>query len=345
MYVISALAPVFVLVLVGHLLLRFRFAEKDFFHVAAKFAYWIGLPSLLFKNISETTLSLTDAWRVFVMMSIAPLFVAFAGVLAARMFKLDTGRRKTFIHTSFHCNTAFVGLPVILYSLNTHPERKMLIDMASMAVAPMIPIFNIMSIIVMRGSDCSGGKALPLALFSKIATNPQVLSCGAGLIVSFAGLQLPMALSRSLGSLGSMALPLALLSIGAGLSSKNVRDGLAAAVTAASFNVLLLPIIGFVICKIWGLNQYETLIGLIFLACPTASSAYIYARQLKGDPEFAGNVILVSTLISAPVLMKPETLNLKNIKLLPRLTRMRERGRAFETLLILHQLGLRILAR
>jgi hypothetical protein len=150
MYVISALAPVFVLVLVGHLLLRFRFAEKDFFHVAAKFAYWIGLPSLLFKNISETTLSLTDAWRVFVMMSIAPLFVAFAGVLAARMFKLDTGRRKTFIHTSFHCNTAFVGLPVILYSLNTHPERKMLIDMASMAVAPMIPIFNIMSIIVMR---------------------------------------------------------------------------------------------------------------------------------------------------------------------------------------------------
>jgi predicted permease len=44
------------------------------------------------------------------------------------------------------------------------------------------------------------------------------------------------------------------------------------------------------------------LVGLIFLACPTASSAYIYARQLKGDPAFAGNVILISTLISAPAL-------------------------------------------
>lgn len=43
-------------------------------------------------------------------------------------------------------------------------------------------------------------------------------------------------------------------------------------------------------------------VALIFLACPTASSAYIYTRQLKGDPEFAGNVILLSTLLSAPML-------------------------------------------
>jgi hypothetical protein len=99
-----------------------------------------------------------------------------------------------------------------------------------------------------------------------------------------------------------MALPLALLSIGAGLSMRNIRDGFGAAILAAAFNVIALPLAGFALCRFWGLTFGETLLALIFLACPTASSAYIYARQLKGDPEFAGNVILLSTLLSAPAL-------------------------------------------
>jgi len=302
MHVISALAPVFVLVLVGVLLLRLRFADDAFFHVTAKFAYWIGLPCLLFKNIAEARLSLTDAWRIFAVMSIASLAVALLGAGAARFLKLPFPRRKTFIHTSFHCNTAFVGLPVILYALGSHPQGQKLVEMASMAVAPMIPVFNIMSVIVMRDTGGAGRRDLMVTVLKKIATNPQVLSCLAGLAVSFAGLRLPVALSRSLGSLGGMALPLALLSIGAGLSMRNIRDGLGAALLAAAFNVAVLPLAGGLLCRMGGLSPEETLLTLIFLACPTASSAYIYARQLHGDPEFAGNVILLSTLLSAPAL-------------------------------------------
>jgi len=159
-----------------------------------------------------------------------------------------------------------------------------------------------MSVIVMRDTGGAGRRDLMVTVLKKIATNPQVLSCLAGLAVSFADLRLPVALSRSLGSLGGMALPLALLSIGAGLSMRNIRDGLGAAMLAAAFNVAVLPLAGGLLCRMGGLSPEETLLTLIFLACPTASSAYIYARQLHGDPEFAGNVILLSTLLSAPAL-------------------------------------------
>ncbi len=94
---------------------------------------------------------------------------------------------------------------------------------------------------------------------------------------------LPVALSRSLGSLGGMALPLALLSIRAGLTLRNIRDGLGAAswprpsmLRSCRWRAASLPD---------GVSHpEETLLTLIFLACPTASSAYIYARQLHGDP-------------------------------------------------------------
>ncbi|MDD4102420.1 MAG: AEC family transporter [Kiritimatiellae bacterium] len=302
MHVISALAPVFMLVAVGYLLLRWKFADDAFFHVAAKFAYWIGLPSLLFKNIAEASLSLSDAGRVFAVMAAASILTALVSAPVARALGLSATRGRTFIHTSFHCNTAFVGLPVMLYSLTAYPDSDKLIEMASMALAPMIPVFNIMSVIVMRGAVDTAKKGLLVIILKKVVTNPQVLSCLAGLAVAFCGFRLPLALSRSVGSLGSMALPLALMSIGAGLNLRNVRDGLGAACLAAFFNVVMLPLIGFGLCRFGGLTSGETLVSLIFLTCPTASSAYIYARQMKGDPSFAGNVILISTLMSAPAL-------------------------------------------
>jgi hypothetical protein len=302
MNVISALAPVFLLVGVGYLLLRLRFADEAFFRAAAKLAYWIGLPTLLFKNIAESALSVADAWRIVAVMTVATLGIAGLGTLAARGLRLIPARRKTFIHTSFHCNTAFVGLPVILYALSSHPQGKELTELASMVVAPMIPIFNVLSVIVMRDTDGAGGTGLMAALARKILLNPQVLSCAAGLAVSLAGLRLPLVLSRSLGSLGGMALPLALLSVGAGLSMRNIRDGFGAALLAAALNVIALPLAGLALCRLWGVSAGETLLALVFLACPTAASAYVFARHMKGDPAFAGNVILLSTLLSAPAL-------------------------------------------
>jgi len=34
------------------------------------------------------------------------------------------------------------------------------------------------------------------------------------------------------------------------------------------------------------------------MACPTAASTFIYAREMGGDYRFAGNVIVLSTLMA-----------------------------------------------
>jgi predicted permease len=54
---------------------------------------------------------------------------------------------------------------------------------------------------------------------------------------------------------------------------RNIRDGLGAALLAAAFNVAVLPLAGGLLCRMGGLSPEETLLTLIFLACPTASSA------------------------------------------------------------------------
>ena len=195
---------------------------------------------------------------------------------------------------------ASVGLPVILYALSIGVENSRLIDAASMAVAPMIPFVNLLSIVVMGGGE-AGDKGIVrrlLMILKKILLNPLIIACISGLLVSYLGITLPSLLNRSLDSLGNMALPLALLSIGAGLSFGSLKGTVFPTVTAAFFNVFLLPVVGYLCSRYFGLSDNYTLIAMIFLACPTAAATFVYAREMDGDHIFAGNVIVLSTLFS-----------------------------------------------
>lgn len=299
MQIVNILAPVLLLVFLGFFLRKISFFTAEFFRNCAKLTYWIGLPALLFIKIAYADVDFGVSWKISLVLMAAIASVALTAISIARIFIKNQRRRKTFVLTSFYSNTAYVGLPVILYALSIGSENSSLIDAASMAVAPMIPFVNLLSIIVMGLRETSGsiaGRALTIG--KKVLMNPLIIACVSGLLVSALGITLPDFLNRSLDSLGKMALPLALLSIGAGLSFGSLKGTVLPTVTAALFNVFLLPIVGYLYSRYFGLSNSYTLIAMIFLACPTAASTYVYAREMDGDHIFAGNVIVLSTLLS-----------------------------------------------
>lgn len=296
MYIIDILAPVFIMVALGAVLARTGFLGPSFFAGCTKLTYRIGLPSLLFYKIANAQFDMSRSGKITLVLIISSVAVAVFSSLISRPFPVTKEKRKTFIHTSFHCNTAFVGLPVIIYALGTDSQ---LVNIASMAVAPMIPFINIMSTVILRGEALTRDRKTWTVMLKNIVSNPLVIACILGILYSLSGLPIPQSVNRGLDSLGRMALPLALLSIGAGLKVRHLRDQFPVILLASLFNVILLPAAGILFSRYIGLTQAELLIALIFLACPTASSAFIYARELQGDPEFAGNVILTSTIISA----------------------------------------------
>lgn len=300
MQIVNILAPVLLLVLLGFLLRKISIFEISFFKNCAKLTYWIGLPSLLFMKIAYAEADLGTSWKISLVMMTAIAAVGLLAAVVARLFIPDHRRRSTFVLTSFYSNTAYVGLPVILYALSIGTGNSKLIDAASMAVAPMIPFVNLLSIIVMGRREAGDKAAVSglLQILKKIVLNPLIIACVSGLLVSLLDIPLPNLLIRSLDSLGNMALPLALLSIGAGLSFGSLKGTVFPTVTAALFNVFLLPLIGYLFSRFFGLSDSYTLIALIFLACPTAAATFVYAREMDGDHIFAGNVIVLSTLFS-----------------------------------------------
>jgi len=63
--------------------------------------------------------------------------------------------------------------------------------------------------------------------------------------------------------------------------------------------IIILPLVGLAFFLFFGLKAAEFLPGLILLATPTATVAYVLAKEMHADDEFAVAAISTSTLASA----------------------------------------------
>jgi predicted permease len=141
------------------------------------------------------------------------------------------------------------------------------------------------------------------AVFRKVVQNPLLIACVVGLFFSLSGIRIPHTLIRTLRPLGQMALPLALFSIGASFKKGRLFTQLGPATwLAALLKVACMPLIGFILIKLFHFGTVEGRMALIFLACPTAVSSYVMAEQMGADAELAGSTVLLSTILAMPAL-------------------------------------------
>ena len=63
--------------------------------------------------------------------------------------------------------------------------------------------------------------------------------------------------------------------------------------------ILGLPALGLLYFSMLRVSLADALPGLILLACPTATTAYVMGLELYGDSEFAVAAISASTLLSS----------------------------------------------
>jgi predicted permease len=133
----------------------------------------------------------------------------------------------------------------------------------------------------------------------KIMGNPIILAALAGILVSLTALPVPLILGRCLDILSSLALPMALLIIGASLSFGMLRSKLKTVLSCGLLKLILLPGTGFILYRAFDVLPEAYLPGVILLASPTATVTYVMAREMQGDSEFAVAAISLSTLLSA----------------------------------------------
>lgn len=303
MLTINTLLPVVVIIFLGAVLRSTKFMTADIFRANSRLVYWIALPCLLFYKTATASAQGMASMRIFLILIVGMFICIILGYLCAWLLRLPDSSRSAFVQGAYRGNLVYIGLPVILFALaGTNGQySKEMESLAILSIAPLIPIYNIAAVIILlagqKRDSVSKRRHLKMVLL-KVMRNPLVLSCVAGIGYSLTGWQLPLLVQRTCVAIGKIALPLALLGVGASLSFKSVQDGLVRSLTSSIIKVVCGPLIIFFIGKQLGLGHTELRIAMLFLACPTAAASFIMAEEFGADEKLAGSIVVTSTLMS-----------------------------------------------
>ena len=147
MYVLNSLMPVFLIIALGKLLRRTGFFSDELAKGLNRLTYWVALPALLLDKVTNATFDSGDVARLSLLLVLATIGSVLAAYLAGFILKLKPRTMGAFVQGSARSNNAFIGLPVILYSMSgLSPNVEAL---ATVALAPAIVFYNVLSVTVL----------------------------------------------------------------------------------------------------------------------------------------------------------------------------------------------------
>ncbi len=294
MDIVTAVFPVFIVVLCGYSLRRFGFVNEAFVKASNDLIYYVLLPALLFYKIGTSQFDIAFSPGLIFGSYAATVFVFLLASLIGRVFRFSPSVKGTFVQGSFRANLAYVGLPIVYSAAGDAALRK-----AGVLLGFMVPLLNFLAIIALVLPHKNERKEGEKGIFREIATNPLILSAFLGIAWSYFEIGVPLIFTRTLDILSSATLPLALLCLGGSFDFALSRGSYLLTTLAALLKNLVLPLVAILLFHLIGLSGDDMLTGTIMMGVPTAVVTYVFAFQLRGDTALASTIIIVSTLASS----------------------------------------------
>lgn len=286
---IHALGPVFVVILLGVALKRLDFPSADFWPQLERLVYFFLFPAMLATRLALADFSGLAVARVLLAVLLLLLLMTLLVVLGRRWLSRNGAEFTSVYQGALRFNT-YVALAVAAELFGSVG-----LALAAVIMALMIPLLNLLCVLIFSlyaGDQRADVKTTLLA----VAKNPLILGCLLGIVLNVTGIGLPGWSQPVMEILSRAALPLGLLAVGVALNLEALRRAGQPLILSSLIKLLLMPLAAVLISQVLALNTQEQAVLVLFAAMPTATSAYILARQLGGDAPLMAAIITAQTL-------------------------------------------------
>ncbi len=292
--VISSLFPVFALLLLGHLLKRFKLTTDDFLKTSDRLIYYIFFPVLVFWKIGGADTGSGISWDLCLVGIIAIAATYLVSALALKMFTVSAFKAGTFSQSCYRFNT-YIGMAIVYNALGDEGVKHFSILIGF--VIPFINVLAVSTLIWYSGERIVFSERIRMTL-REIVTNPLIIGCLTGLLYARFINRFPAFLDNAFSLSTAVALPLALISIGGALTMKSLKGNLRLSMVAAVIKLLLLPVAGYLLLGFFQVSGVPFKVGMIYFTLPASASIYVLSAQLNSDTELASAAIVLSTILS-----------------------------------------------
>lgn len=292
--VLLALIPIVLLISLGAALRHRRFVADAFWPQAERLGYFVLLPCLFFDGLVTAHLDTIPVGGLALTLILSTVLVGALVVALRPLIRIDGPAFTSVFQGSVRFNN-YVGVTLAAGLFGAQG-----IALAAVCNAAIVPTVNILCVLVFARY---GTQRLGLAAIARqLVTNPLVVSSLGGVAFQMLGIGLPPGLEPAMRALGAASLPLGLLCVGAALDFGTAKQWVGPVAISSVMKFLAMPAATVLAAALVALRGPALTTALLFQVLPTASSAYILARQLGGDAPLMAGITATQTVLALAVI-------------------------------------------
>lgn len=205
------LLPDFALILLGYLICNHTALNRPVWDGVERLVYYLLFPALLFNAIARQPMH----WETLTRLGGAGLAISLVGIILAHALRLAP-RVDGLMHAS-GAQCAFRFNSYVALAMAERLAGAPGLAWIAILVSVCVPVVNVAAVMALARHGNQG-------LLRELARNPLILATTAGLLSNLVGWKPPDLVAITLTRMGSAALPLGLMAVGAGLRLGALRD-------------------------------------------------------------------------------------------------------------------------
>ncbi|MGB0866051.1 MAG: AEC family transporter [Granulosicoccaceae bacterium] len=289
----SITLPLILLASLGMLCRSTGLINQTFVDAASGLIFKLSLPCLLFMLVLSADWQDSSGYTLIAFSIANTLLITVLAIGASKLLVAEPRDRGVFVQGVFRSNMGIVSLALVGSAYGTAG-----LALAAVPITLNTLLYNVIAVLILI-PDQQNGRNTRRAALRRVMLNPLILAIACGLLAVWSGIQLPGFLDHTIRLLSQIALPLALLCVGASLQLKHLTrpDPIA---TWASFGKLMLaPAIAVNVAH-WGFGFNGMALGILFFmtAAPAATAGFAMVVAVGGNRQLSAQMIALTTVAS-----------------------------------------------
>lgn len=285
--VTNIMMPIFFLLAVGYLGQK---KMKMDIKTLTRLNIYIFVPAVLFTKIYETDVTINFFLQMLIYVTIIQILMYLLSKGIGRVLKYGKGKGKAFSNSLMFFNSGNYGIPLIELVTGGNP----------VAVTSQVFIMLIQNISTntLGVFQASSGKYDNKQSLKNILTMPSIYMITlVGLVKTFSW-NVPNLIMTPLEYISKGFIAIALITLGAQLAEIKLNIRKRDIFVATFTRLILSPLLGGVIVYMMGIKGMLAQALILGVSTPSAVNTALIAREFNNEPEYASQIVFMSTLFS-----------------------------------------------
>jgi predicted permease len=266
--------------------------------VLSRLAFFVLSPALLFTVLAEADLHALFSTQLPVAAVAAIVPMAVFLVVALVVWRRKVPEATIGALASGYLNANNIGIPVAAYVVGDAAASAPVILLQLVVLAPIaLTVLDV----------TTSGRASVGRILSQPVRNPLIIGSLLGLLVALADIELPEPVLAPFELVGAAAVPVILINFGMSLHGRRLLDTPGSrrdVVLAVVLKLVVMPVVAWAAARfLFGLDGHALFVAVVLAALPAAQNVFNYAQRYRRGETLARDAVLLSTLLSLPVIV------------------------------------------